>query len=84
MRNKIQINAKILSFKCKITTWENNHQIKTKVWFFCFFTEAMSLFLVVENVCLKGIAMPLDEKNGVDVEFADDTGLYLDGYLINL
>ena len=53
-------------------------------YLFLFFVEAMSLFLVVEDVGLKGIAMPLDEKNGVDVEFADDTGLYLDGYLINL
>ena len=44
----------------------------------------MSLFWVVEDVGLKGIAMPLYGKNVMDVEFADATVLYLDGQLINL
>ena len=52
--------------------------------YFSFFVEAMSLFFVVEDVGLKGIAMPLDGTNVMDVEFVDDTSLYLDGQLTNL
>ena len=44
----------------------------------------MNLFLTVEEVGLKGIAMPLDGTNVVDVEFVDDTSLYLDGQNNNL
>ena len=39
----------------------------------------MSLFFTVKEVGLKGITMPIDGTNVVDVEFADDTSLYLDG-----
>ena len=48
------------------------------------FAEATSLFFTVEEVGLKGIAMPLDGTNVDDVEFAYDTSLYLDGQNINL
>ena len=44
----------------------------------------MSLFFIAEDVGLKGIIMPLDETNVVDVEFANYKSLYLDGQLINL
>ena len=43
-----------------------------------------TLFFIVEEVGLRGIAMPLDGTNVVDVEFADDTSLYLDGHINNL
>ena len=44
----------------------------------------MSLFFTTKEVGLKRIAMPLDGTNVVDVEFADDTSLYLDGQINNL
>ena len=44
----------------------------------------MSLFFTVEDVGLKGITMPLDGTYVVDVEFVDDTSLYLNGLLTNL
>ena len=44
----------------------------------------MNLFFTVEEVGLKRIAMPLDGTNVVDVEFANDTSLYLDGKINNL
>ena len=47
--------------------------------YFRLFAEMMSLFFTVEEVGLKGIAMPLDGTNVVDVEFVDDTSLYPDG-----
>ena len=53
-------------------------------YLFLFFAEAMSLFLTAEDVGLKGIAMPIDGTNVVDVEFADDTSLYLDCHNNNL
>ena len=53
-------------------------------YLFLFSVEAMSLFFVVEDVGLKGIVMPLDGTNVVDVEFVDDASLYLDGQITNL
>ena len=44
----------------------------------------MSLFFIAEDVGLKGIIMPLDETNVVDVEFANYKSLYLDGQLNSL
>ena len=53
-------------------------------YLFLFFAEAMSLFFIAKEVGLKGIATSLDGTNVVDVEFADDTSLYLDGQINNL
>ena len=44
----------------------------------------MSLFFTTKEVGLKRIAMPLDGTNVVDVEFADDTSLYLDDQINHL
>ena len=45
-------------------------------YLFLFFAEVMSLFFTTEEVGLKGIAMPLDVTNVVN--------LYLDGQINNL
>ena len=53
-------------------------------YLFLFFVEAMSLFLTAEDVGLKGITMPLDGTHVVNVEFARDTSLYLNGQITNM
>ena len=59
-------------------------KLPTNTIYILFFVEAIRLFFVVEDVGLKGIDMPLDGINVVDVEFTNDTSLYLDGQLTNL
>ena len=44
----------------------------------------MSLFFTVKDVGLKGITMPLDGTNVVDVEFVNDSSLYLYAQITNL
>ena len=53
-------------------------------YLFLFFAEAISLFFTTEEVELKGVAMPLDGTNVVDIEFTDDTSSYVDGQINNL
>ena len=59
-------------------------KLPTNTIYILFFVEAIRLFFVVEDVGLKGIDMPLDGINVVDVEFTNDTSLYLDGQINNL
>ena len=51
---------------------------------FLFFAEAMSAYLNHVSIGLKGISLPIIESELLDVEFADDTGLYLEGASDNL
>ena len=45
--------------------------------FFLLFAEAMHAFLILEGVQLGGLRLPLVNKTMIDVEFADDTEIYL-------
>jgi hypothetical protein len=51
---------------------------------FLFFAEAMSCYLNHQGTGVKGIQIPPMVQDLVDVEFADDTRLYLRGSLENL
>jgi hypothetical protein len=51
---------------------------------FLFFAEALHMYLTAANINLQGLRLPLQEGSLLDAEFANDTGLYLDGNLENL
>jgi hypothetical protein len=51
---------------------------------FLFFAEAMSSYLLAQDVGIKGITIPLTTKEVLDAEFADDTCLFLTGHNNNL
>ena len=52
--------------------------------YFCFLLKLWVRFFTDEDVALKGIVMPLDGTNVVDVEFVDDASLYLDDQITDM
>jgi hypothetical protein len=51
---------------------------------FLFFAEAMSTYLLAQDVGIKGITIPLTTKEVLDAEFVDDTCLFFKGNNNNL
>ena len=51
---------------------------------FIFYGEALASYIRSSSACIKGIALPIAQSVVLDVEFADDTTLYVDGEIGNL